>query len=58
MLAEVWNSTGEVVYNGQLQFEGGTTRLKVINAVPGLYLLQLTDSDGKRFVLKFVISDK
>ena len=58
VLGEVWNTTGLAVYKGELHFEGGVTRLIVMNASPGMYLLQLIDSNGNRFMLKFVISDK
>jgi hypothetical protein len=58
VMGEVWNETGEVIYKGQLSFTGGITNLKVINATPGMYLLQLIDSGGNRFMLKFVISEK
>ena len=58
VIAEVWNATGISVYKGQLHFEGGSTKLRVINAPPGMYLLQLIDSGGKRYTLKFVINDR
>ena len=58
VMAEVWNETGELIYQAQIQFEGGVTHLKVMNAIPGMYLLQLIDSAGNVFTLKFVISGK
>ena len=56
--AEIWNSTGQSIFKGQFHFTGGTTQFDMINKVPGLYLLQLTDSSGNVFLLKFVINDK
>ena len=53
--AEVWNATGIRIFNGPLHFEAGKTKMQVIDPVPGVYLLQLTDSNGSRFNLKFVI---
>jgi len=53
--AEVLNVTGMSVYKGLLHFENGITSLSMYNKVPGLYLLQLTDTKGNQFMLKFVI---
>jgi hypothetical protein len=53
--AKIWNASGMAIYKEELLFMGGIDQLHIINAVPGLYLLQLTDSNGKVFTLKFVI---
>jgi len=53
--AQIWNDAGTNTYDGELHFTGGITQLSVINKIPGLYLLQLTDSKGRSFTLKFVI---
>jgi hypothetical protein len=55
--AEIWNVAGEIVYKGQLQFGGGVTKLQMNGKTPGLYLLQLMDSGGNVFIIKFVISN-
>ena len=53
--ATVLSATGAQVYKGTLQFAGGTSKLNLGNITPGLYVLQLTDSKGNDFILKFVI---
>ncbi len=53
--AQIWNASGMNIFRENLQFTNGLDQLHLINAMPGLYLLQLTDSYGKVFNLKFVI---
>jgi sugar lactone lactonase YvrE len=55
VFAQIWNTSGVSIYKEQLLFTNGVDQLHVVNAVPGLYLLQLTDSKGRVFILKFVI---
>ena len=53
--AEVLNATGTRVYAGRLYFEDGVAQFSMGAKAPGLYLLQLNDSKGRSFSLKFVI---
>ncbi len=52
---EIWNGVGERIYQDALHFENGTNDLMIVNAPPGVYLMQLTDAKEQRFILKFVI---
>ncbi len=54
---EIWNGVGERIYQDALHFENGTNDLMIVNAPPGVYLMQLTDAKEQRFILKFVIYD-
>ena len=56
--AEIWNSTGARIFNEELHFGEGTVQLNIVNASQGMYMLKLIDSEGRRFILKFVINDK
>ena len=53
--AEVWDVTGRVLYKDKLQFTDLNAKMRVVNAVPGMYLMQLTDSKGQIFRFKFVV---
>ncbi len=53
--AEIWNATGQKVFDGSLHFDGGKTEFSMMNKVPGMYLLNLTDSKGEKFTIKFTI---
>jgi len=55
VISEIWDVTGRSIYKGDLHFETRTTTLQMVNEMPGLYLLQLTDSKGRMFKLKFVV---
>jgi len=55
VIAEMWDVTGRNIYKDYLHFDALTTNLQVVNAVPGFYLLQLTDSKGRMFKFKFVV---
>jgi len=55
VIAEMWDVTGRIIYKDYLHFDALTTNLQVVNAVPGLYLLQLTDSKGRMFKFKFIV---
>jgi hypothetical protein len=52
---QVWNATGRVVISGNIQFTGGNATIHIPDAIPGLYLLQLTDNSGNSFTRKFVV---
>jgi len=53
--AEIWSATGQRIFDGEIHFDGGKTELRLVNKVPGLYLLNLRDSNGQRFTVKFTI---
>ena len=53
--AEIYNAIGASVYKGQLQFDT-QTQIHLSNIAPGLYLLQLTDREGQKFNLKFIVN--
>ncbi len=52
---EIWDAIGRSIYKGDLHFNGAKTNLQMMNAVPGLYLMQLTDSQGRMFKFKFIV---
>ena len=51
----IYNALGQKVFDGELNFESGTTQVKLNNPTPGMYLLQLTDENGQRFTLRFTV---
>jgi hypothetical protein len=51
----ILNATGQQVYSGEMLFENGTSAFDMNNKVPGLYLLQVKDSKGEQFNIKFII---
>lgn len=53
---EVLNMPGQVIYKGSLLFNGNMAPLNLQGLCPGLYLVQLRDSAGNSFVLKFVMN--
>jgi len=53
--AELWDVTGRVLFKDNLHFTDLSTKMRVVNAVPGLYLLQLKDSKGQMFRFKFAV---
>ncbi len=55
MIAQIWNASGMNIFKDKLLFTNCMDQLHLINAIPGLYILQLTDGNGKVFNLKFVI---
>lgn len=52
---EVWNATGAKVFRNKVAFQGGDAYLQLSKMPPGLYLLQVLDARGNRFVIKFTI---
>jgi hypothetical protein len=52
--AEIWNAIGVSIYKNDILFNNGTNQIRLANISPGLYLMKLTDSDGRRFIFKFV----
>jgi len=55
--AKLMDAKGVVLYKGDLQFSGGKTPFNLKGIVPGLYLLQLRDSKGNNYELKFIIDN-
>jgi len=53
--AEVCNAIGQTIQSTQLLFKEKQARVDVI-VMPGLYLLKLYDSEGRNYVLKFVVN--
>lgn len=53
---EVLDAAGRVVYKNARAFTDKKMMLQIENAPPGLYLLELVDSKGKRYTLKFVVA--
>jgi hypothetical protein len=39
----------------ELHFANNVTNLRMVNTVPGMYLLKLTDGKGRMFKFKFVV---
>jgi hypothetical protein len=54
---EVLNMLGQAVYSAELLFNAGKAQLNMQGNAPGLYVVQLTDSEGNTFICKFVISN-
>jgi uncharacterized protein YjdB len=52
--AEIWNGWGMSIYKSDLLFNGSIDQIRLANVTPGLYLLKLTDSEGRKFIFKFV----
>ena len=53
--AVVINAAGMTVYSTELSFKGNATQLNRKGLAAGLYLLRLTDSNGKAYNLKFIV---
>ncbi len=53
---EVWNVVGKSIYKGKVDFSSGIAKLDLHQNIPGLYVIQLSDSAGNRFTLKFTIN--
>jgi len=54
--AEITDIVGRSIYKKKLLFNGNLANLQVENGSPGMYLLQLTDSEKRIFKFKFVVS--
>ena len=54
--AEVWNAVGQAAYKGVMLFDGNMTKLQLEGITPGLYIMLLTDSQGKNYTLKFIVN--
>lgn len=49
----IYNIEGRIMYRDQLIFHGSSAKLQTGIMMPGLYLLQLSDSKGRIFNIKF-----
>ncbi len=54
---EIWDAVGRSVFKGQLQIADATVQIRMSNSQPvsGLYLLQITDSKGQQYRIKYVV---
>ena len=52
---KVLNTVGQCIYSGAMTFAGEINNLNLQNTTPGLYLLQITDSKGALYNIKFAI---
>ena len=52
---EILNSLGELTYQNSVNFTGGSCNISLNNFVPGLYLIKLTDTEGKNYNIKFIL---
>jgi len=52
---EIWNEIGQKVFDDQIYFSGNVSNISMTNIVPGLYLLKLTDINGRNFTFKFLV---
>jgi hypothetical protein len=54
---EIWDAVGRIVYKGQLLFTDATAQVRMGSSqtVAGLYLLQVTDSVGQQYRIKYVV---
>src|SRR5690606_4257184 len=50
----VYESSGRSVYSGSASFSEGKASLDVSNLAPGFYFLQLRDSHGNVYALRYV----
>jgi len=55
VLAEITDVLGRSMFKQTLGFTDAISQIQVRNVTPGLYLLQLTDSEGRMFKFKFVV---
>jgi hypothetical protein len=53
---EITDIVGQSIYKDKLLFNGNLSNLQLGNIAPGMYLLQLTDSQNRTFNFKFVVS--
>jgi hypothetical protein len=52
---EVLNTVGQSVYESQLVFVGRISKVSLVDVPPGIYLISLTDTEGRNFKFKFVV---
>ena len=55
VMVEITDAVGRSVYHAEQTISARKGSIDVGNVSPGMYLLQLTDSKGRKFVFKFVI---
>jgi Secretion system C-terminal sorting domain len=51
--AKIYNTLGQELHRETVQFRGGVLTFRLANAMPGLYLVCLTDENQKTVCLKF-----
>jgi len=52
--AKIWNVSGQTIYLKDLKFNNNRTKI-FQNLTPGMYAMELTDAQGRTFILKFVV---
>jgi hypothetical protein len=52
---EVWDAVGRTIFKEEVGFVNSSSYMAIKNVMPGLYLLQVTDNDGKKFKFKFAV---
>jgi len=52
----ILNGEGKVIFKDNIVFYGGTRNINLSGITPGIYLVELIDSDGKQFVIKFIVN--
>jgi len=52
----IYDEIGRSIYNQDLQFSNSKGQLNLVNYVPGIYLLEITDGKNRIFRFKFVIN--
>jgi hypothetical protein len=53
---EIWDGEGKCIYKTTLNFIDSKARIEKKDMVPGLYLLQLRDQKGERYITKFTVN--
>ena len=53
---EILNDIGERVFKDKVVFVNGAAKLNISNRSPGLYLININDSKGGIYNLKFVLN--
>lgn len=51
---DISDVVGRSIYSNTASFSNGRYSLDIGNVLPGVYLMQLTDAKGRKFMYKFV----
>lgn len=55
-LCVIYSSDGKIAFNGEVHFYRGLN-LKALNLTSGVYIIEITQANGKRVVKRFVFKD-
>ncbi len=58
VVTEIWDITGRLIYRETQVFTDRRLQLQLQGVSPGVYIMQLTESGGKRYNFKFVVANK